>query len=58
MFNYFILKGATNLPVNLLEDNSGYLNGEDFSDYMKYNIIEDNKSTSIMVSSLNENNND
>ena len=36
VFNYFILKGDTNVPVNLLEDNSGNLNAEDFYDYMKY----------------------
>ena len=48
VFNYFILKGDTNVPVNLLEDNSGNLNAEDFYDYMKYNINEDDKVKSIV----------
>ena len=48
VFNYFILKGDTNVPVNLLEDNSGNLNAEDFYNYMKYNINEDDKAKSIV----------
>ena len=58
VFNYFILKGDTNVPVNLLEDNSGNLNAEDFYDYMKYNINEDDKVKSIVGISFNDNNNE
>ena len=58
VFNYFILKGDTNVPVNLLEDNSGNLNAEDFYNYMKYNINEDDKTKSIVGISFNDNNNE